>query len=93
MPCKYRSEQELVDSCGTSDPSASCYVGTGVELGTAVVLVIRQPAARLVQEGAGAVVTAVVLVIRQLSAMLVQEGAGAGVTAVVLVRIAGHNQR
>ncbi len=45
---------------------------------TAVVFVICQPAAKLVQEGAGAVVTAVVLVIRQLSAMLVQEGAGAG---------------
>ncbi len=60
---------------------------------TAVVLVIRQPAVRLVQEGAGAVVTVVVLVIRQLSAMLVQEGAGAGVTAVVIVSIAGHNRR
>jgi hypothetical protein len=50
------------DSCGTSDPSASCYVSTGVELVTAVVLVIRQLSAMLVQEGAGAGVTAVVLV-------------------------------
>ncbi len=54
-------------------------------LATAVVVVIRQLAAMLVQEGAGTGVTAVVLVICQLAAMLVQEGAGAGVTAVILV--------
>jgi hypothetical protein len=40
---------------------------------TAVVLVIRQPAARLIQEGAGAEATAVVLMIRQVAAMLVKE--------------------